>query len=76
MSGSPLTQDAFDAFTTTALDTVKSKPDYERRLIELIDDNSDLRQELRFLRTVYASTDELMASIHSVTQQMIPNYHI
>lgn len=54
----------------------KSRPDYEQRLIELIDHNSDLRQELRFLRTVYASTDALMASIYSVVQQMILNHYV
>lgn len=54
----------------------KTKPNPEQRMIELIDENSNMKQDIRYLSDVYRATDNTIFSLHSMYQQAIMNYYI
>ncbi|KAK6365582.1 hypothetical protein LTR64_008758 [Lithohypha guttulata] len=55
---------------------VKQRPTYEQRLLELLEEVSDLKREVMFYRAIQDSTEDIIQGLHGVTQEMILNYYI
>lgn len=53
-----------------------SRPNCERRLVELVKENSSYKRELRFFRTIYQAMDRVHDRVAAIAQQLTLNYYI
>lgn len=55
---------------------MRSRPNCEQRLVELVKENSSYRRELCFFRTVYQAMDRARDGVAAIAQQLTLNYYI